>query len=274
VNEHVTLLQNAFAPYFDARHETDGQYASMPEPRRDFVIFMTPRSGSTWLSQILIRHGGFGQPEEWFNPDHIAIDIDQTRSASLDRYLKHVRKRFKDARTGVFGAEVSFFHLELMERMAGFFDVFDSGHTTFFYLTRRDLAAQAVSLYKATKTQIWNSLDGDVSSKDFELAYDEAEVIAWAEHLLMQEDGFERTFAALKLRPIRIAYEDIIEAGAEKVCQFFCRHVGVDFHAAPAERMKKIGTAKNEEFAERFASSLNLQWLRNRRVDCPVWEQQ
>lgn len=274
MSEHVALLQKAFEPYFNARHENDKRFEAMPAPRKDLIIFMTPRSGSTWMSQILIRHGGFGQPEEWFNPDHLATDIAQTKSASLDRYFQHVRKQFQDPNTGVFGAEISYFHLELMERMASFFDVFDPSHTTFFYLTRRDLAAQAVSLYKATKTQIWNSLEGDVSSKDADLAYDEAEVTAWAEHLLQQEQGFERTFAARKLRPIRLAYEDIIDAGPEKVCQFFCRHVGVEFHSTPTERMKRIGTAKNEEFADRFASSLKLPWLRNRRLDCPVWDQQ
>jgi LPS sulfotransferase NodH len=265
MNEYVHTLLDAFAPHFEARHQNDSQFALMPQPSQDFVIFMTPRSGSTWLSQLLIHHGGFGEPEEWFNPDNIAIDVAQTKAASLDRHLRQIRALKMDQRTGVFGVEISYYHLELIERLTSFFDVFDPRRTRFFYLTRRDTVAQSVSLYMATKTNIWNSLQGDTD--DVDVPYNETEVAGWLQHLLQQEAGFERMFDVMKLRPVLLVYEDIIKAGTEKACRFFCEQLGVEFRGVPPETIRKIATEKNEEFATRLATSMNLQWLRSRCVE-------
>lgn len=265
MKEHVIALQKAFAPYFNARYETDQRYAAMPAPLKNFVIFMTPCSGSVWISNVLTRHGGFGQTKEWFNPDHIAIDIAQTQSASLDRYLDQVRKLRQDENTGVFGAEISYFHLELIERLASFFGVFGPDSTEFFYLARRDLAAQAVSLYRAKTTQIWPTYEDHIESEPIHLPYNEAAISACVEHVLLEEEGFEKTFAEMNLRPRRLVFEDIVEDGADEVCRIFGGQVGVECHpAAPPTTRQRRSLAGDEDMADRIASSLALPWLRNR----------
>ena len=100
----------------------------------------------------------------------------------------------------------------------------------YIYLTRRDLAAQAVSLYKATETTVFHTNiqhSQDAISKLQTLGYDYEKIKEWYVHIDRQEKGWQDYFYENNIFPLCITYEDIDE-NVFKVLKRIARFVHVD----------------------------------------------
>jgi LPS sulfotransferase NodH len=232
---------------------------SLPEPRSRYIIAMTPRSGSSWLCAALKATRRLGRPDEALNAAHIPNVLMRVPGRTPEAYLRNVT-RVWSSRNRVSGLKVSWcqfrdFAAAMQDRsyLTGF---------RWIYLTRRDLAAQAVSLYKAVETSVWHT---NVSHADSALEKLDAleyryECIAeWYRHIVQQERGWQAYFFQRRIFPLCLNYEDLeydLPGAVKRIATF----VGVnpDKVSLPAEPtvFRKIGDERNIEWARRLVLDL------------------
>ena len=75
-----------------------------PRAERSYVIHFTPRSGSSWLTDVLGQTNVFGLPDEYFNPSFIPRNATAFGATNLDEYIEVLhRRRGAKAKGGIFG---------------------------------------------------------------------------------------------------------------------------------------------------------------------------
>lgn len=225
--------------------------------RRDYAIFFTPRSGSSWLTDALWRMRRLGRPEEWFNPSFVPKIARSVNADSLMNYVKMLKR--KQAPGGLFGFEITYYQLSTTFGGEESFLSYFPPQTTSFMLVREDIVLQAVSLAKSVASSIYHSASAkaeEISRADAEFAYDPASIRYWLNHILDQETRFEAFFARHGITPLRLSYERMMAEGAAATVDMFAARLGVTSNepTEAADRHRKIGTDKNTAFAARFAA--------------------
>lgn len=131
-------------------------------------------------------------------------------------------------------------------------------NTLFFWLIRKDIVAQGVSLDKMVQTNVSHASNYDASeieNSDRSYDYDAGRIRKWISHIHSAELASEKMIADFNLAPVRLSYEQITQAGAQKVIELFAAKLGLEGFAAqdvPSSDHRKIGTGKNDAFSERF----------------------
>jgi LPS sulfotransferase NodH len=175
----------------------------------NIIVFFTARSGSSWLGDLLTRAKIFGNVHEWLNPDFV-FETAKKVSASNERdYLDRIRHEFGSA-NNIFSMKVTYSQLSLLSDM-DFFDYFlECGKTYFFYLSRRDVVAQATSLFLSNKTGKFHSVQDDRESDAFQ--YENVEIIDSMRHLIQEEVLLESRMIRHRIQPYRLYYEELVDA--------------------------------------------------------------
>ncbi len=233
-----------------------------PDPRSRYIIAMTPRSGSTYLCDVIKQTRRLGKPQEILGAIAVSHRITKTMPGrTTDEYL---RNGIRIARTAnnVSGLKASWFQFEkFTEVMAG--KHYLKGFK-YVYLTRRDLAAQAVSLYKAASSEVFHS---HVSPSEAALAkldaldYDYHAIKGWYDHIVAQEKGWQRYFFEHRIYPYCLSYEDI-EEDILMVLKRLAMYVSVnpDNIQLPTEpsAIQKLRDDRSREWTQRFRTQLTL----------------
>ena len=224
--------------------------------RKDYAVFFTPRSGSSWLTDVIWQNRQLGWPEEWFNPSFVPKIAQSINADSLHNYIKMLKR--KQAPGGIFGFEITYYQMKATFDGEDRFVSFFPAETAAFFLIREDIVLQAVSLAKSVASKVYHSVNAapeELSRSDAGFRYDAREIGRWLHHILDQETRFERFFERHGIAPLRLSYERIMAAGPAATIALFGQHLGV---ATPDPgtgegRHRKIGTDKNAAFAARFA---------------------
>lgn len=124
---------------------------------RPYVMFITGRCGSTWLTELLKATGVAGDPREWLNSD--IATYSEALTDSLSGYFANVVARHSSGDR--FGLQIDPIRVRDTLRLVDWETVFPPNRTQTFFLYRRDLAAQAWSWVHARKSGIWHSSDQD-----------------------------------------------------------------------------------------------------------------
>lgn len=227
----------------------------LPEPRSRYLIAMTPRSGSSFLCDMMTKSRRFGAPGEALNEAFIPKILKSVPGRSPDEYLRNFC-RAKKTPNGVAGLKTSWFQFRNF-KAAMEDEAYLSGFR-YIYLFRRDIAAQAVSLYKATASQVFHT---NIAHSEHALAklaalkYDYAAIDMWRNHIAEQERGWQQYFHARRIFPLCLSYEDMgpdVLGTMQRIATF----VGVDPKnvARPDSPsvFEKIGDAQNLEWARRY----------------------
>lgn len=264
-------------PLFDGSDFDETRFrADMERPAaaRSFGIFFTPRSGSTWLADVLERTGRLGRPQEWFHPKFLAAAARDLNARDLDGYIEMLRR--KRSLGDTFSFELTIYQ---MRRVFGggprFLSRFGRD-LPLFYLTREDPVLQAVSLAKAVRTSVFHSAGASperLARAEAEFTYDGDEIARWFDHILDQEQRCEGFFLRNGLRPVRLSYETITAAGEAATARRILETVLPAEAAAPAlpdepasdtagdlasdlaggeSAYRKLGAAQNADYAARF----------------------
>jgi LPS sulfotransferase NodH len=184
----------------------------------EYLIALTPRSGSSWLTELLAATRLAGNPEEWFNHNSLEGILKNYKCSNLEDYLKCI-KGHQSTPNGWFGVEASFFQFNLVLEHTPFEKIFQE-NLKVIYLTRNDFISQGISLYKAVETGVFHSFQGDRSSQ--ECQYDPKKLEYWILHILYQEYYWERFFTQKQINPLRISYEELVKDTNETVQKIFC----------------------------------------------------
>ncbi|MBT9098016.1 hypothetical protein KFZ76_09915 [Methylovulum psychrotolerans] len=235
---------------------------AVPEPRSRYIIAMTPRSGSTYLCDVIKNTRRLGKPQEILGAIAVANRIGKNMPGRTpDEYLRNGIRVSRTA-NNVSGLKASWFQFEnFTQAMA---DLRYLNGFKFVYLTRRDLAAQAVSLYRATSSEVFHS---HVAHSETALAklealdYDYQAIKYWYEHIVAQEKGWQRYFYERRIYPYCLSYEDI-EDDILTVLKRLAVYIDVDpnnilLPSAPST-IQKLRDGRSREWAQRFQNQLGL----------------
>jgi LPS sulfotransferase NodH len=176
-----------------------------------YVLATTSRVGGHVMSQVM-RCLGSGNPHEYFSDYHLNMFINQHPEAKplLSDYWAYLFRQSSSevGGDGVFGLKITlsnlFPYIYYMNFPYGF------KAWKWIYLYRKDVIAQAISLYIAEITNSWNYFERQdeiekikISQFDLNILMDRINVV------LIERDRWEIFFSILKISPKRIAYEDI-----------------------------------------------------------------
>lgn len=235
--------------------------AAMAEPSPRYLIAMTPRSGSSHLCDVLKNTKALGRPGEMLSQLFIPNILKRAPGATPDEYLSQVMRVVR-TRNGVGGMKASWFQFNDFRSAMQDESVFRSYR--YIHLTRRDLAAQAVSLYCATSSNVFHTnVEHTTSERDKlkALTYDFQKIKEWHTHILAQELGWRRYFAEHNIFPLSINYEEI-EEDVTAVVKRIARYIGrprAGDSASSESIFRKIGDRRNIEWAAQFTLDLDAE---------------
>ncbi|SOE68917.1 LPS sulfotransferase NodH [Burkholderia sp. OK233] len=229
---------------------------------RLYVIFIIARSGSTWLMEMAQNSNILGTPQEWFNEGwiHTCEPALGCRppvaigTGDVDEYLRRTVADYR-SQSGVMGLQLSPYQTEclcsMVERPRDICSLVQP-----FYLRRRNLVAQAISLYRSVRSEFFHSYQANpvLQSRLDAVEYNAAAIAGWCEHLVAGEVFFESTFRRLNLSPARFTYEDII-ADPEDVLTWMNQTINPTSTtrvSANSKNLKTLRTEISEEWCHRF----------------------
>jgi LPS sulfotransferase NodH len=215
-----------------------------------YVIFMTGRCGSTWLTTVLKNTGLAGHPLEYFNGDIAQREV--RGAVGLEQYFASVVER--DTREGRFGLEIDAVRMQQVEPLLDWNGVFPPDRVATFFLHRRDILAQAWSWVAAAKTGIWHLR----ANKNFvQVPKDttpptHAELAAEIVRIRKGEEYLEAFFDRSGYAPFYLDYELLMTELATEVATIL-RLLGWDEERIAAAPIAEQGATSKLSYSERHA---------------------
>lgn len=225
------------------------------KPILSYRIWFSPRTGSTLLCKALASTSRAGTPQELFN---LAPDDSLQQSFGIDSFEALQQALWETGSTpnGVFGIKHSLFAehtdrlLQQLHQLMAEGDPKDEDAPPAFapereqaiwdalfpncrhiFLTRRNKVRQAVSWWKAIKSQIWHRDPAPPASNGnsllpaafYEQLYDPAALNHLLRESALRECYTQEQFDHLGIQPLTLVYEDMIKdflATVRKVLAF------------------------------------------------------
>jgi len=262
-DKRILSLTHDILPVLSGRGDPLADRLAMPTAAAPvkYAIVCPPRSGSTWLCEMLTSCG-IGAPREHLRPNVIRL-MRCTRLRPI-RYMTRVLA--SGARNGVFGTKLV---TDLVEewldtdlRLAGLSRRLAAEGFAVVTLKRRDRVAQAVSFYFARWSRVGHArdlrqLEGIDRAK---VAYDYRQIDAMHRFFARQEELADRIARAMAPSALHLDYEDVERDPAAAVRQI-ARHIGAAPPSrAPRSKMIKISgqIAAMREYCERYRREAGL----------------
>lgn len=252
------MAQNPVKSIFSSPSIDATKYArlkALEDPAVRYIIAMTPRSGSSHLCDVIKTGKWLGRPGEVLSRDFIPNILKNVPSHTPDEYFSHVFRALRSS-SGISGIKCSWFQFKDFRAAMTTPDAVDS--LRYIYLTRRDLTAQAVSLYRATQTKVFHTNvehSAESLAKLEELPYDYEQIKFWRDHIEAQETGWKRFFVEKNIFPLHIHYEDIdanVAAVTQRIAAYINRPRAAREVQPEASVFRKISSRKSVEWTARF----------------------
>ncbi len=226
--------------------------------RMTYGIAFTPRSGSSWLSEILAGSNVLGNPVEWFNPSARRGAAELSDCDNLLDYFDYLER----TRTlgGIFSFEITWNQLRRAID-AGCVERFEAVRPWFF-LRRRRFLRQAVSLYRAEHSGRFHSSQElpDTGA----VPYNGAEIARSVLRLMHQEAGFSAWFAQQAIKPLPLWYEDLISLEPRDVVLQVGQAIG-----APAEALRSAADGLVAASMEKLPAENTVALIQRFRQEHP-----
>ncbi len=210
-------------------------HASSSRPALCCLIATAPRSGSWLLSEALYNTGLAGHPHEYFRPDFRDVwahEWQLPQGASIADYIAAAKANTRTP-NGVFSVKVHWYQLvwlygalapgafftgaraaELLEAMFA--------PLQYVFLWRRDTARQAISYYRASRSQKWFAKEPGSDECDSDPV--DLQQIRWFEDVVIEhQEHWRRYFAGGGIEPIEVQYEDLASSYEETVASLLSR---------------------------------------------------
>ena len=231
----------------------------LPAASIRYVMYFTPRSGSSWLTDIADQTRRLSIPGECFNPNFLPNMTRALNASNMDEYIDILRRR-RNTRD-VFGFQITYHQLNaVFANREDFLRRFPEEKC--FWLIREDILLQAISLHKMQITQLSHApqiSDKDLEKKDKSFKYDKKQIQRWLEHIRKAEIDTEQLFADQGLAPYRMSYEQNTSLRPTRVVNAMGHYLGLDHMKGLKLKTahRKIGTGTNEAYAERFREEMS-----------------
>ena len=189
------------------------EFGGAPQP---YILASVPRTGSTYLSHLLWGTGCLGAPLEYLNfePNGPQGAIGNSTAEQIDLWHRTIARRTSP--NGIFGIKVFPLQMEELRRtnpsllsIAMRFLLHRGPASKIVQLRRRDKAAHAISLARASLSGIWRA-EQEVDASHA-ASYSETVVVRAKHELMMQEEAWLQMYRETKIVPHVLWYEDLIE---------------------------------------------------------------
>lgn len=234
----------------------------MPDPQTRYVIAITPRSGSSYLCDLIRQCRSMGGPGEMISPNHIQKVAGNIPGTTPDEFLRNVFRARRSPQS-ISGIKASWFQFRLFTAAMAAPEVLHD--MKYIYLYRRNIEEQAVSLYRATATSVFHTNIQHAEDRWkalAELPYDHGQIQFWLRHIQAQEVGWEHYFLRHQIIPLTLAYEDI-ERNVALVLRRIAAYLGApapSLDVAPETSVfKKLGDRQSVEWACRYRLEADAQ---------------
>jgi LPS sulfotransferase NodH len=233
------------------------------------VIYFTPRSGSSRLTDLIESAGGCGIPGEYFNSRLIERAATFLGAQGLEDYINLLMRR-KNTK-GVFGCEVTstdVYSTFYSDRK--FFELYQP--TSSVFLIRENIVEQAVSASRMSQTGVAHSTSSPTLKKDnIHFQYRPNQIRSNLFKLLLMENELERIFHIRNIEPLRLSYETLTSVSPGRFIPVIADHVGAtceQLNALESEH-RKVGDEQSIEYAQRFRrnSGKLLKIVNSRRAN-------
>lgn len=196
-------------------HEARFDFPEFHGDHRPYLLATVPRSGSSYVANLLWRTGRLGAPIEYINfvpegPLGFAHG-DPARQTEL----WNAALRTRTSPNGLFGVKAfpnQFLALQrdnpvLLDAIVRFL-LARGEYTRIIQLKRRDRSAHAISLARATMSGVWRKVQ---ETEDTPEPAFSAERVAWAtREIASQEAIWDAMFRDLDIAPLVLWYEDVM----------------------------------------------------------------
>jgi LPS sulfotransferase NodH len=177
--------------------------------RVPYMLLMTGRCGSTWLMHLLRDTGLAGAPHEFFNEGGIAAYNAPIGARTAVGYLEGLAKRHASA--GRFGFEIDAWRLFHLLPHLDFPRAFPADRAVLFWMTRRDILAQAYSFAAAKANGRWHAFAGAAAGPAAPARQpDDAAIWQEIHRILLRERRVQDFLAGQSIKAHALAYEDLV----------------------------------------------------------------
>lgn len=270
LNDKVRPISPFTEPYLRAFPENSvldvDLFDRLAETSTLYVILILPRSGSTWFCEMIGATGGLGLPQEWFNAGfvqrdklHLGCKPPKVRGISdINRYVEEI----VDEGDGVAGVQLSYWNaLSLTELTDGRIPI---GKIKWFYLRRRDVLAQAISLFKSVESGYWHSYQPQQDKLDA-VQFDQDKCIKMLEQIIEDEIRLEKMMSGCGINPVRLFYEDI-QAHPLQSLRMFAQLIGQrPPNSLPETELKKLRRSNADSWKVGLETSPRVKSLLDNR---------
>ena len=229
------------------------------KPKTSYAILTPPRSGSTFLCDLLLSTEIAGYPSEHLRDAALTL----SRNCNFDYIrLLHNLMQCQTTDNGVFGTKfISHFLLDFKQTKFDFDQIFNS-IDKYIFLVRRDKIAQAVSIVLAQRTEVWhirdNLKDLTYQSKLKTVDIDEAlleDVEQKYEFIKRQEARMHQLLENYQIKSLQVEYEDIVENAelqVERILKYLDITKPEQYSMNIHSQIKKMPSNISEEIISQF----------------------
>jgi trehalose 2-sulfotransferase len=229
--------------------------AALPALHASYFVCFTNRCGSNLVAQALASDGQLSQAGENLNFTTVINHSKRLGHKSYEAYFSWLMGATKGRRS-VFGCKASvsqlmyLYNCGLLQRM--------NPTPQFIHVVRRDLIAQAVSLYIANKTNQWTS--DQPKAEGVEIDYRPNQLIQIMRSIALQNSLFEGFFQLLGVTPHVVVYEEFVDSPGEAIAA-----IGTKLQLPGLElvqekvRYSKQADDRNQKLVNRLTKDFGLQ---------------
>ncbi len=234
------------------------------------ALISTPRSGSKLLCELLMQRG-LGIIREFFHDQYEKSyrEIAKKESCSLHAYYEQIV-------LGAFGRQlntvvINFHGCQIFERIRRGLAIDDLAIDYFIYIERKDVLAQAYSLVKARKSDVWSDRTrkrARLDDNDIDVAIDRSMVERAMKEISVEKRRIKEYFSNRICKTVY--YEELVSEKREILLKEIFDNIGIDYALQPLSSlpMMRQTTAKDLCVLEQLREELNKSLLR--RLGCKM----
>lgn len=248
-------LENVFPDFAALRAQN---FAGVSCPKPAIMIAITPRTGSTHLCRAMRQAGHSVEPGEIFNArgneifplGPVGMECARRHVTSFAGYFASFARDPDPAfifKTGWHDAA------PLASAIPRLFP-----SLRVIYLERKNIAAQAVSQFRAEISGTWHLQPGEQAPPfDPARAFDLAHICAIVRHIEAEKQAWESWFSRHGITPLRLEYRDI-ETSINAVLRRIGTEMGLPLHTNLPQNagMKKLADDISADWTERVQKHL------------------
>jgi LPS sulfotransferase NodH len=215
---------------------------------RSFSIAFSLRCGSTVLSELL-SNSGVGAPTEYFQyPYEQGVFLRDEKQTGFTSAFSSLVMKY--SASGIFGSKMTHDHRAhldgvLRKIFPDFVTLSDVlPNHKWIFVDRRDVIAQAISLYVAERVGVWHVVAGEGRAASYDrVEYDFFDILSKLMILLANNANWQLYFSTFNIVPLRLHYEDLCE-DSNAVFKSIFEYLGESHACIPALTIESGGNLR------------------------------